>query len=210
MKSNFLTDDLEDPEPTVENLLKLASSPRRRRSAEELELSVKRCRSEMKASNRRDPLESEPTPWIAVFSVAEDTFDVSIDVILELETSWKDYEGFSKSDVQRIVSEIVENGARSEHDFWGLAQSKAKETYEEAKKALDRRTIELDREKLMASLPDEKHLETIQRYEAHLSRQFYKAMHELQRLQSARMGNQRALPVAVDLDVSIDGEQKPN
>ncbi len=43
------------------------------------------------------------------------------------------------------------------------------------------------------------------RYETTLERQIYKALHELQRLQSARRGEQPPLPVAVDMDV-LEGE----
>jgi hypothetical protein len=37
-------------------------------------------------------------------------------------------------------------------------------------------------------LPDEKTLEKVARYEAHLSRQLYKAMHELEALQTKQAG----------------------
>ena len=40
------------------------------------------------------------------------------------------------------------------------------------------------------------------RYETTLERQIYKALHELQRLQSARRGEKPPLPVAVDVEVS--------
>jgi hypothetical protein len=42
------------------------------------------------------------------------------------------------------------------------------------------------------------------RYEAMLERSFYKALHELQRLQAARMGHAISPPLAVDVDVSQD------
>ena len=47
-------------------------------------------------------------------------------------------------------------------------------------------------------MPDEKTLEKVARYEAHLSRQLYKAMHELEALQARRQGG--AAPLA-QLDV---------
>ena len=58
----------------------------------------------------------------------------------------------------------------------------------------------MSRERL---LPDEKTLEKVSRYEAHLSRQLYKAMHELEALQLRRRGG--AAPLA-RLDVEgMDG-----
>lgn len=42
------------------------------------------------------------------------------------------------------------------------------------------------------------------RYEIMLERSIYKALHELQRIQSARMGEKPPAPVAIDIDVSKD------
>jgi hypothetical protein len=56
-------------------------------------------------------------------------------------------------------------------------------------------------------LPDIESLEKIQRYESHLSRQFHRDLHELQRLQAARLGHPVATPVAIDIDVIA--ESKP-
>jgi hypothetical protein len=54
----------------------------------------------------------------------------------------------------------------------------------------------MSRERL---LPDEKTLEKVSRYEAHLSRQLYKAMHELEALQARRQGG--SVPLArLDVD----------
>ena len=40
------------------------------------------------------------------------------------------------------------------------------------------------------------------RYEAHIDRTLYKALHELQRLQAARLGHKVLAPLAIDVDVS--------
>jgi hypothetical protein len=53
-------------------------------------------------------------------------------------------------------------------------------------------------------LPDSEDLEKIQRYEAHLSRQFHRDLHELQRLQATRLGHSVAAPIAIDVDVSTE------
>ena len=49
-------------------------------------------------------------------------------------------------------------------------------------------------------LPDEKTLEKVTRYEAHLSRQLYKALHELEALQARRLGGSAPLG-RLDVDV---------
>lgn len=45
-------------------------------------------------------------------------------------------------------------------------------------------------------------LERVQRYETHLERSLYRALHELERLQATRTGSGSA-PLALDLDVSL-------
>lgn len=48
----------------------------------------------------------------------------------------------------------------------------------------------------------EEDMDRVVRYEAHLERSLYRALHELQRLQAARNGSGQA-PVALDLDVTV-------
>jgi len=48
-------------------------------------------------------------------------------------------------------------------------------------------------------------LSTLARYEAALERAFYRALHELQRLQAVRAGQAVPPPLAVDVDVSVAG-----
>jgi hypothetical protein len=50
-------------------------------------------------------------------------------------------------------------------------------------------------------LPDTATLEKVMRYEGHLSRQFHRDLHELQRLQAMRQGRPLAAPVAIDVDI---------
>ena len=54
-------------------------------------------------------------------------------------------------------------------------------------------------------LPTADEMNKVQRYEAHLSRQFYQALHEFQRLQQARAGQYVPPPVAV----TVSGEPLP-
>jgi len=74
-------------------------------------------------------------------------------------------------------------------------QRQVKELREQVKAKQDR----LTRERLLA---DGNTLQKVSRYEAHLSRQLYQALHELQRLQAARAGQPVPLPAA--LDVTVD------
>jgi hypothetical protein len=49
----------------------------------------------------------------------------------------------------------------------------------------------------------------LSRYEAGIERALFRALHELQRLQAARAGEPVPLPVAVDVDVSLQGSTDP-
>jgi hypothetical protein len=53
------------------------------------------------------------------------------------------------------------------------------------------------------------YFETFQRYEAHIERGMYKALHELQRLQAARSGKAVPVPVVVDVEISGQGIEAP-
>jgi len=75
-----------------------------------------------------------------------------------------------------------------------------------AKAQLERATEKVGRARRRQLLPDQKELEKISRYEAHLDRSFYKALHELQRLQDARRGVIVPPPVAVDVTGMPDQE----
>jgi hypothetical protein len=50
------------------------------------------------------------------------------------------------------------------------------------------------------------YFQSFQRYETHIERRLYKALHELQRLQAARSGEQVPAPVVVDVDISGQGD----
>jgi len=45
-------------------------------------------------------------------------------------------------------------------------------------------------------------MHTLSRYESMLEKSFYRAFHELQRLQAMRLGHQVALPIAIDTEIN--------
>jgi hypothetical protein len=53
-------------------------------------------------------------------------------------------------------------------------------------------------------------LSNLERYETTLFRSLTKALHELQRLQAMRAGERVSAPVALDVDVTIDGNRAAN
>lgn len=71
-----------------------------------------------------------------------------------------------------------------------------KKLFENKEKFEDENTV------LGLALPDKETLEKLHRYETSIERQFYRALHELQRIQSARKGEKPLAPIAIDLDIS--------
>ena len=71
---------------------------------------------------------------------------------------------------------------------------------------VDRKRVltQLDRGRRLRLLPGDEDLDKITRYEAHLERCLYRALHELQRLQAMRVGL-ISPPIAVDVNVTGRG-----
>ncbi len=152
-----------------------------------------------------DPLGYSPLPWQRVFAVAEAQFRVPVRKILALKSPWQDYAEYSRDQVERVVRDACERVGMAEADFWATVRVDAERDEQDARLALTQRQDALEQRRSLASLPDEKTLERVQRYEAHLTRQFSRVLHELQRLQAARMGGPSPLPLAVDVEVSSPG-----
>ena len=62
--------------------------------------------------------------------------------------------------------------------------------------------LEHEHDKMRLAVPGERELMRLARYEAHLERQFYKALHELERLQRMRAGE--AVPPRLHLEVTSE------
>jgi hypothetical protein len=71
---------------------------------------------------------------------------------------------------------------------------------------LERKRVltQIDRGRRLRLLPGNEDMDKITRYKAHLERCLYRALHELQRLQAARVGL-ISPPIAVDLNVTGRG-----
>jgi hypothetical protein len=113
--------------------------------------------------------------------------------------SWEGYESWTASLVRAVIEKIAKaTGEETEELLEAAIRSarwKVDRTGAEAEK-VERDLRNMSRERL---LPDEKTLEKVARYEAHLSRGLYKALHELEALQARRTGG--AAPLArLDVD----------
>ena len=103
--------------------------------------------------------------------------------------------------LRQRVRLLVEKHGKSRASFDSLL-AKIKEDEVQARRdgeQVKQRLTDYRREHL---LPGEKALEKVMRYESHLSRQFQRDLHELQRLQAMRQGQPVPAPFAIDVDVT--------
>src|SRR5215204_5993773 len=113
--------------------------------------------------------------------------------------SWEGYEGWTAGLVRAVIETVARAIDEEPEDLLEAAtrsaRFKVERTKREAEK-VERDLRNMARERL---LPDEKTLEKVARYEAHLARGLYKALHELEALQVRRTGG--AAPLArLDVD----------
>jgi hypothetical protein len=117
--------------------------------------------------------------------------------------SWEDYKGWTAGLVRSVIEKVARTTDEVPEELLEAATRDARFKAERAK--LEAEKVERDlrnmaRERL---LPDDKTLEKVARYEAHLSRGLYKALHELEALQARRTGG--AAPLArLDVDGLVE------
>jgi hypothetical protein len=106
---------------------------------------------------------------------------------------WEGYEGWTAGMVRAVIEKVAQVTDEEPEELLEAAirsaQWKAERSKLEAEK-VERDLRNMARERL---LPDEKTLEKVARYEAHLSRGLFKAMHELEALQTRRLGGSAPL-----------------
>jgi hypothetical protein len=152
-----------------------------------------------------DPLERCEEVWRPIFRAVEQEFALEVDEVLRLEDSWEVYTEFSRPEVERLVNAACKQAKISVDEFWERAREHTERDLQECQERVERRRQAFDVKLALVSLPPDRLLERVQRYEGHLSRELYRALHELERLQAARLHGIVALPNAIDVDVSSAG-----
>jgi hypothetical protein len=113
--------------------------------------------------------------------------------------SWEGYEGWTAGLVRAVMDAIAKATDEEFEELLEAATRDARFKMERTKRETEKVERELRNMARERLLPDEKTLEKVARYEAHLSRGLYKALHELEALQTRRQGG--AAPLArLDVD----------
>ena len=110
-----------------------------------------------------------------------------------------EWDGWSVGLVRECLAMMASAADENLEELMEGAREKARLDVISAKQEAGRVEIELSNMRRERLLPDEKTLEKVSRYEAHLSRLMFKALHELEALQVRRSGG--AAPLArLDVD----------
>ena len=117
----------------------------------------------------------------------------------DLEGYMAEWDGWTVSLVREFISAIASAAKEDQKELIEGATERARLDLISAKAAEEQVEQDLARMSRERLLPDEKTMEKVARYEAHLSRLFHKALHELEALQARRTG--AAAPLArLDVD----------
>ena len=110
-----------------------------------------------------------------------------------------EWDGWTVRMVREYIDSMASAAGESPEELLEAATEKARLDVISAKQALERVEKDLERMSRERLLPRVETLEKVSRYEAHLSRGLYKALHELEALQVRRQGG--AAPLArLDVD----------
>jgi hypothetical protein len=113
--------------------------------------------------------------------------------------SWEGYEGWTAGLVRAVIEKVAQATGEETEELLEAATRDAAFKVERTKREVEKVERDLRNMSRERLLPDEKILEKVARYEAHLSRGLYKALHELEALQVRRTGG--ATPLArLDVD----------
>jgi hypothetical protein len=157
---------------------------------------------------RLDAMDADSILWSALYRtdvVAEEEEDpeevlkrVSIPGVPE-GTEWDDFEGWTAGMVRAGLEAIARATGEDPEELLEVVTDEATREAAKAKQQAEQVERDLERMSRERLLPDDKTLEKVSRYEAHLSRLMFKALHELEALQVRRSGG--AAPLArLDVD----------
>ena len=164
-----------------------------------MEAIANELKQHLDALDSGDSLATRPDLWDQVVSVAEKVFKVSVKEVLGLKHDWELLEDFSKEDIVRVMAAASSKLEHPSEDFRKAVRANVQQEYDHMKARQELHRLALERNRMLTSLPSEKNLEKVGHYEAHLSRQFFKTLHELQRLQGARLDRSGTPPLALGI-----------
>ena len=125
--------------------------------------------------------------WPQLFEFVDGQFESPIESALGLDEEWSLRSDFSPAEVATLIRAVINDRAIDLGRFWKLYEIDLEAQILKLASGLGNTAEQPDYDVQLASLPTNQAMERVQRYEAHLSRLFYRALHELERLQAIRI-----------------------
>ena len=139
--------------------------------------------------------------------LGEDIDEDSLDLPGVPEDAWiEELPAMKASDVRGCVEAIAAHIGEDPDELLEATTERTRMEASSAKARLERTKEELGVMRRERILPDERTLEKISRYEAHLSRQLYHALHELENLQKHRTTGEGVPLLRMDVQGSLSAE----
>lgn len=163
------------------------------------------------------PQEDAEAVLVAVLASARAFVEVPEDLLEKLAVegfpegeSLEDFDGWTAGLLRATLNALA---AAVEVDLPYLTDEdlqRLRKAVEKAREADREARVQVDRLRRSRVVPGSRVLDKVSRYESHLERGLYKALHELQRLQAARGGRYVPPPVALDMDLTLStGDREP-
>jgi hypothetical protein len=127
----------------------------------------------------------------------------------QFEGYWKQLpapEAWNVGLIRQLIRGLSDQHRKPFDEFLRTLSDRAAEEWARAHVTASDARARVDQYRREHLLPDTETLEKIQRYESHLSRQFHRDLHELQRFQATRLGHPVTVPIAIDVDVSTESK----
>jgi len=119
-----------------------------------------------------------------ILESAEPEFDLSVNDVLSLTEPWDEHHGYTKEQIEQVIAACCAGGDGA--GYWAELRALIIPKRDEVAAEIAARETSAATATDLALISSEPRRFSVQCYEAHISRQFYRALHELTRLQSAR------------------------
>jgi hypothetical protein len=113
----------------------------------------------------------------------------------------EDFSKWTAGLLRQCIADVADHRKETSEQIIGSAVRQAENNKTAIENKLKQLESKVEGIRRLNLLPEFSELEKITRYEAHLERSLYKAMHELERMQATRAGQAVQLPVVIEVDV---------
>ena len=141
---------------------------------------------DLEALEHRNPLGQRHQLARHVLDSASDRFDVNVDEVLGLSTHWDQHRGFSTAQIETVVQTVCDRNTIKRSVYWGIIRLRVRQSRDLLVGQIARRNARTEASIELATMPQKPRRSSIVRYEAHISRQFFRVLHELRQIQAGR------------------------